>query len=221
METSVKNQNGGGGSLDNRFRNNNINPLKADGTYKRSIITAKTPKGITGLLGRKRRKIEEEESHSSSDSADELEFDDRVGKDELFEILKRSEKEADESSEEEVEITDDEVDEDQENEELVEAENTWDLHLNEQLTAKQIESISDKKSYETSKVSLSVYKQTIIKTPQNVDLPELRSFEEPSELHIRDRIRRNIRKMDEREKNLFSLFHQYKGVFAKANPRIK
>jgi hypothetical protein len=195
--------------------------LKAEGTYKRSIIRAKAPKGIDGLVGRKRRKMEEEEieedSHSSSESADELEFDDRVGKDELFELLKRKDENADDESEEEVEITDDEVDEGQENEEVVEAENTWDAHLNAELTAKQIASISDKRSYETSKISLSVYKHTIIKKPPNVDLPELRSFEDPSELHIRDRIRRNMRKMDEREKNLFSLFHQYKGAFARAS----
>lgn len=200
-----------------RVNNKNINPLKAEGTYKRSIIRAKAPKGLDGLLGTKRRKVEEEEieekSRSSSESDGELEFDDRVGRDELFELLKRKEEDADESDEE-AEITDDEVDEDPDDDEVVEAENTWDTHLNAELTAKQIESISNKKTYETSKISLSVYKQTIIKTPKNVDLSELRSFEDPRELHIRDRIRRNIRKMDERENNLFSLFHQYKGSFA-------
>ena len=106
--------------------------MKAEGTYKRSIIRAKAPKGIDSLFGRKRRKMEEEaieeEAHYSSESADELEFDDRVGRDELFQLLKRKEEDADDESEEDVEITDDEVDEGQENEDVVEAENTWDAH---------------------------------------------------------------------------------------------
>jgi len=125
-----------------------IENAKAEGTYKRSIIRAKAPKGLDGLLGTKRRKVEEEEieekSRSSSESDGELEFDDRVGRDELFELLKRKEEDADESDEE-AEITDDEVDEDPDDDEVVEAENTWDTHLNAELTAKQIESISNKK----------------------------------------------------------------------------
>ncbi|CAG5098304.1 Oidioi.mRNA.OKI2018_I69.XSR.g15546.t1.cds [Oikopleura dioica] len=187
-----------------------VEKAKAEGTYKRDIIRARAPKTNEDILKQKRKKVEEdeanEESPTSSESDEEIEIDDRVGKDELFDLLKRRKEDDDESESEEPDFSEDEEDEDQVDDEVIEAENTWHTHLNTDLTGKQIESVSNKKSYDTKKISLNVYKHTTLKAPRNIDLPDVKCFDDPSTLHIRDRIQRNMRKMDDRERDLFSLF---------------
>ena len=191
-------------------------PSEAEGTFKRDVIRARVPKTNDDILKRKRKKIEEdevnEESSASSESDDEIEMDDRVGKDELFDLLKRRKEDEDESENEDPDFSEAEEDEGEVDEEVIEAENTWHTHLNAELTAKQLESVSNKKSYDIQKISLNVYKHTTLKAPRNIDLPDVKCFDDPTTLHIRDRIQRNMRKMDDREKDLFSLFHQYKGM---------
>jgi len=65
--------------------------------------------------------------------------------------------------------------------------------------------------YDIKKFGFQCYDRCRYFAPKNYEKSKLENFDDLQELNIKERLLRNIKKMENREKELFSVFHQYKG----------
>ena len=84
--------------------------------------------------------------------------------------------------------------------------------MNTQVTDSDIINIEDRKSYLNKKISLEFYDKSRASLPKNKTDSNFDVFKDIEELNIRDRLKRNAKKIETKEKELFSMFHSYKGT---------
>ena len=191
------------------------------GISSRKIIKAKPRDPLAKLISvEKGEKFPEPEipeinENEASDSEPESDPDDLTRED-LLELLKRESEtertyaenqiiDGGNTDQNELEIDNDDEDR--------EAENTWLTHVTTEISDSDIIHIEDKKTYQSEKIGFQFYTKCKNSTPECFKDKKLEVFDDIDSLHIRDRLRRNMKKLETKEKELFSIFHQYKGRF--------
>ena len=100
----------------------------------------------------------------------------------------------------------------EEDEEDLSSEDTWKKRMNEEVTDSDIINIEDRKSYISKKISFEFYDKSRAYLPKTQADSSFEVFKDLEELNIRDRLKRNMKKVETKEQELFSMFHSYKGL---------
>merc|ERR1711962_95798 len=206
------------GDLESEKMKNQIKEKKLDGTYKRKIITAKT---INPVLTNKAKKVKKEEVIEYEDDDEEDEEDEEgeaeLNREDLLNLIRETEEERIEAEKKMEDLIEDgeEVenifDEDEVN--ITEAEDTWKDFLNVKLSSADYDVIDKKSDYEKRNIRFPFYQNSILYQPKNISsFGSVNLYENIEDLHIKKRILRNMKKFDDREKELFCAMHQYRDV---------
>lgn len=197
-----------------------FNEDKQLGTAQRRIIKAKSrlpaghpliPKVEKSQKSKPKNRTAEADDESD-DESDTEQAEELLTPGDLLELLKRETDE--ERIEVEAHLADDKAELELEDElDNRDAEDTWKGHVAKVITDSDILQIDDKKSYSVEKLAFQHYNRCRHLTPASKEKAPLQVFDDLDALHIKERMQRNVKKMETREKELFSMFHQYKGTF--------
>ena len=83
-------------------------------------------------------------------------------------------------------------------------------HMESEVSDSDILHIDDKKSHQSETFSFQFYTRCRYSRPLCTS-KKIEMFEDIDGLHVKERLLRNLKKMESREKELFSVFHQYHG----------
>ena len=180
---------------------------------QRKIITAKS--NVNPVLQNKAKKVKKEEvieSEDEDEDDEEEEGEAELNREDLLNLIRETE---DERIEAEKELIDDGEEVENifdEDETVTEAEDTWKDFLNTKLSSIDYEEIDKKTNYEKQNVRFPFYQNSILYQPKRIATENAHLYENIEDLHIKKRILRNMKKFDDRERELFCAMHQYRDV---------
>ena len=167
------------------------------------------------MLQNKAKKVKKEEvieSEDDNEDDEEEEGEAELNREDLLNLIRETEDERLEAEKELVEDGEEVENIFDEDETVTEAEDTWKDFLNTKLSAVDYEEIDKKSNYEKQNVRFPFYQNSILYQPKRIATENAHLYENIEDLHIKKRILRNMKKFDDRERELFCAMHQYRDV---------